>query len=157
VVVLAQPEQAAPHYPLPMELDTLTTLWGSTIFKFTTDHGAIPSLPRRAVLVAEDSTVESASAVSVVDGRPFPETPVVIAYKPVPGALTGTLVGSHPVGPGRLVFCQYRLTDRAAAGDAAACAILGDVLRWAAEPRPVMRREASNGLLTYSWTDEVAR
>ncbi|HEX2047028.1 MAG TPA: glycoside hydrolase family 2 TIM barrel-domain containing protein [Acidimicrobiales bacterium] len=162
VIVLAQPEQAAPHYPVPVELDTLTTVWGSTIFKFTTDHGAVPSLPRRAVLVAEDSTVLSGSAVSSVEGGPFPETPVVIAYKPVPGALTGTLLGSHPVGPGRLVFCQYRLTERAAAGDAAACAILGDVLGWASEPRPVMSREAltkddGRRLLSYSWTEEVAR
>jgi hypothetical protein len=160
VVVLAQPGAAAGHYPVPVELTELTSVWGSTIFKFTTDHGAIPSLPRRAVLVAEDSTVQSGSAVSKVDGRPFPETPVVIAYKPVPGALTGTLLGSHPVGPGRLVFCQYRLTDRAAAGDAAACALLGNVLRWAADPRPVMARQDSSTadgrrVLTYSWADEV--
>ena len=96
------------------------------------------------------------------DGEPFPETPVVIAYKPVPGAMTGTVLGSHAVGPGRLVFCQYRLAAGAAAGDAAACAILGDVLRWAALPRPVMRREAmpmADGrrtLLAYSWTPDVA-
>jgi hypothetical protein len=60
------------------------------------------------------------------------------------------------------VFCQYRLTDRAAAGDAAACALLGNVLRWAAEPRPAMARRDSVGsdgrrVLTYSWADEVAR
>ncbi|MDQ4069496.1 MAG: hypothetical protein M3203_08540 [Actinomycetota bacterium] len=162
VVVLAQPPEAAAHYPVPVTLDALTTLWGSTIFRFTTDHGAIPSLPRRAVLVAEDSTVQSSSAVSEVDGRPFPDTPVVIAYKPVPGALTGTVLGSHPVGPGRLVFCQYRLTDRAAAGDAAACALLGEVLRWAAVPRPVLRKQpevTADGrrLVAYSWSDEVAR
>ena len=87
---------------------------------------------------------------------------MVIAYKPVPGALTGTLLGSHPVGPGRLVFCQYRLTDRASAGDAAACAILGDVLRWASEPRPVMARASltkddGRRLVAYSWRDQVAR
>jgi hypothetical protein len=162
VVVLAQAEQAGAHYPVPVDLDALTSVWGSTIFKFTTDLGAIPSLPRRAVLVAEDSTVLSGSAVSTIDGRPFPETPVVIAYKPVPGALTGTLLGSHPVGPGRLVFCQYRLTERAAAGDAAACAILGDVVRWASEPRPVMARQTcaigdGRTLLAYSWSDQVAQ
>ncbi len=161
-MVLAQPAEAAPHYPVPVSLDALTTLWGSTIFRFTTDHGAIPNLPRRAVLVAEDSTVQSASAVSKVDGRAFPETPVVIAYKPVPGALTGTVLGSHPVGAGRLVFCQYRLTERAAAGDAAACALLGDVLRWAAHPRPVMQKQSAvmadgRSLLTYSWRGDVAR
>ena len=76
--------------------------------------------------------------------------------------MTGTVLGSHAVGRGRLVFCQYRLTDRAASGDAAACALLGDVLRWAAEPRPILRKEATvkddgRTLLAYSWTDEVAR
>ena len=162
VVVLAQRAEAAPDYPVPVELEALTTVWGSTVFRFTTDHSAVPSLPRRAVLVAEDSTVQSASVVSSVDGEAFPDTPVVIAYKPVPGAMTGTVLGSHQVGPGRLVFCQYRLTERAASGDAAACAILGDVLRWASEPRPVMRKRPSvkedgRMLIAYSWSDEVAR
>ncbi|HEX2118304.1 MAG TPA: glycoside hydrolase family 2 TIM barrel-domain containing protein [Acidimicrobiales bacterium] len=160
VVVLAQPAEAAPHYPVPVELEALTTVWGSTVFRFTTDHGAVPTLPRRAVLVAEDSTVQSASVVSRIQGGVFPDTPVVIAYKPVPGAMTGTVLGSHAVGPGRLVFCQYRLTDRAASGDAAACALLGDVLRWAAEPRPVLHKQATvkddgRTLLAYAWTDEV--
>jgi hypothetical protein len=162
VVVLAQPAEAAPHYPVAVELEALTTVWGSTVFRFTTDHGAIPSLPRRAVLVAEDSTVQSASVVSRIAGGAFPDTPVVIAYKPVPGAMTGTVLGSHAVGPGRLVFCQYRLTDRAASGDAAACALLGDILRWAAEPRPVLHKDErlkddGRTLVAYSWTDEVAQ
>jgi hypothetical protein len=162
VVVLAQGADAAAHYPVPVGLEALTTLWGSTVFKFTTDHGAIPSLPRRAVLVAEDSTVQSASVVTSVEGRPFPDTPVVIAYKPVPGALTGTMVGSHAVGPGRLVFCQYRLAERATTGDAAACSFLADVVRWAAEPRPVMARKTmvkddGRRLTAYSWTHGVAR
>jgi len=161
VVILAQPTEAAPHYPVPVELEALTSVWGSTVFRFTTDHGAVPTLPRRAVLVAEDSTVQSASVVSRVGDALFPDTPVVIAYKPVPGAMTGTVLGSHPVGAGRLVFCQYRLTDRAAAGDATACALLADVLRWAASPRPVMHRDDQvkddgRRLIAYSWTDEVA-
>ncbi|HVF73790.1 MAG TPA: glycoside hydrolase family 2 TIM barrel-domain containing protein, partial [Acidimicrobiales bacterium] len=161
VVILAQPEEAAQHYPLPVSLVTVATVWGSTQFHFTTDHGAVPSLPRRNVLVAEDSTIQAATVVGSVDGAPFPDTPVVIAYKPVPGALTGTVLGSHAVGRGRLVFCQYRLTDRAASGDAAACALLADILRWAAAPRPVMGREAvtkddGRQLFAYSWRDEAA-
>jgi len=161
VVVLAQPAEAAPHYPVPVDLQALTTVWGSTVFRFTTDHGAVPSLPRRAVLVAEDSTVQAATVLAQVDGRPFPDTPVVIAYKPVPGALTGTVLGSHAVGTGRLVCCQYRLAERAAAGDDAARSLLADVLHWAAEPRPVMARHAigkddGRRLLAYSWTDQVA-
>ncbi len=161
VVILAQPAEAASHYPVPVELEALTTVWGSTVFRFTTDHSAVPTLPRRAVLVAEDSTVQSANVLSRIEGDPFPDTPVVIAYKPVPGALTGTVLGSHQVGPGRLVLCQYRLTERAASGDAAACALLGDILRWASEPRPVMQKVPSvkddgRTLIAYSWREAVA-
>jgi hypothetical protein len=113
-------------------------------------------------MVAEDSTVQAADVLARVDGQPFPDTPVVIAYKPVPGAMTGTVLGSHAVGAGRLLFCQYRLAAGAAGGDAAACAILADVLRWAAVPRPVMTRhpivkDDGRALVSYSWSEQVAR
>jgi hypothetical protein len=162
VVILAQPMEAAAHYPVPVELEALTSVWGSTVFRFTTDHGAVPSLPRRTVLVAEDSTIQSANVVSRIDGRAFPDTPVVIAYKPVPGAMTGTVLGSHAVGAGRLVLCQYRLQKRAAAGGAAAGALLADVLRWAGETRPVMQKQPAvkddgRALVSYSWQELVAR
>lgn len=162
VVVLAQPAAGAAFYPVAVELEALTTVWGSTVFRATTDHGAIPSLPRRAVLAAEDSTVQAIDVMARVAGAPFPDTPVVIAYKSVPGALTGTVLGSHAVGPGRLVMCQYRLAAGAAAGDPVACALLADVLRWAARPRPVMCRrdilkDDGRTLMAYSWTDQVAQ
>ena len=162
VVILAQPMEAGTHYPVPLTLEALTSVWGSTVFRFSTDHGAVPSLPRRAVLVAEDSTVQSASVVSTIDGGPFPDTPVVIAYKPVPGAMTGTVLGSHAVGAGRLVFCQYRLRERAASGDAAACALLAEIMVWAGEPRPVMHKDESvkddgRALIAYSWQEATAR
>ncbi len=162
VLILAQPMEAAPHYPVALTLEALTSVWGSTVFKFTTDHGATPSLPRRAVLVGEDSSVGSGSVVSMIDGRPFPDTPVVIAYKPVPGAMTGTMLGSQAVGAGRLVFCQYRLRERAAAGDAAARALLADVMAWAGESRPVMHKEESvkedgRAFIAYSWDEVIAR
>ncbi|HSH23896.1 MAG TPA: glycoside hydrolase family 2 TIM barrel-domain containing protein [Acidimicrobiales bacterium] len=162
VVVLAQPIEAGPWYPVPVVMSQLATAWGSTDFRFSTDHGAIPSLPRRAVLVAEDSTVQARVVVASFDEEPFPDTPVIIAYKPVPGAMTGTVVGSHAVGPGRLVFCQYRLATGAASDDAAARALLADVLRWASRPRPVMARhdqlkDDGRRLVAYSWSDEVAR
>jgi hypothetical protein len=162
VVVLAQPVDAAPRYPIPVELRELTTVWGSTLFTFTTDHGAIPSLPRRAVLAAEDSTVHATSVVGRLGDAPFPDTPVVIAYKPVPGALTGTVVGSHGVGRGRLVFCQYRVAHRAAGGDVAALAVLGDLIRWATLPRPVVERQDivkddGRRLYNYYWLDEAGR
>ena len=162
VVILAQRVEAAGHYPVPVQLEALTSVWGSTVFRFTTDHGAVPALPRRAVLVAEDSTVQSASVLSRIDDRTFPDTPVVIAYKPVPGALTGTVLGSHAVGTGRLVFCQYRLAERSASGDDAACALLADLMGWAAEPRPVLHKAESvkddgRSLIAYSWQELVAR
>jgi hypothetical protein len=132
------------------------------VFQFTTDHGAIPSLPRRLVLVAEDSTIQATSAVVHVDGRPFPEVPVVVTYKPVPGAITGTVVGSHPVGAGRLVFCQYRLQEPAEAGDAAARAVLADLVAWAGRPRPVMAKEPTRmpdgrAQTFYTWQPGVGR
>jgi glycosyl hydrolase family 2 len=141
VLVLAQLPEAASSYPVQTTITAVETNWGSSVFHFTTDHGALASLPRRAVLTAEDSTVQARSIVSSVDGCPFPETPVVIAYKPVPWALTGTIVGCQPAGPGRLFFCQYQLAERAADGDAAAQAVLGDLLRWVAWPRKTLMRE----------------
>jgi hypothetical protein len=143
-------------------LQPLQTAWGSSVFHFTTDHGALPSLPRRNVLVGEDSTVHAGSVVTTVEGRRFPDTPVVIAYKPVPNAMVGTVVGSHQVGAGRLIFCQYRLCPSAARGDAAARAILADLLRWASHPRPIVRTDESRladgrrvARYSHSWT--VAR
>lgn len=138
VVVFAQDASAAEHFPIPVTFFAVQTEWGSSVFHFTTDHGALPSLPRRNVLVAEESTIQARSVVTSVAGGPFPETPVVIAYKPVPGAMTGTVVGSHPVGAGRLVFCQYRLVAAAARGDAAARALLADLVGWAAAERRLL-------------------
>jgi Glycosyl hydrolases family 2, TIM barrel domain len=144
VVVLAQLPQASAHYPVPIELRPVETVWGSSVFHFTTDSGALAALPRRNVLVAEDSTVQARSVVSQVDDGRFPEVPVVIAFKPVPDAMTGTVVGSHPVAAGRLVFCQYRLEHGAATGDAAAHALLADLVRWAALPRPRLEDESTH-------------
>jgi len=141
VLVLAQPPEASSSYPVQTVITAVETKWGSSVFHFTTDHGALASLPRRAVLTAEDSTVQARSVVSSVDGSQFPETPVVIAYKPVPWALTGTIVGCQPSGRGRLFFCQYLLADRAKVGDAAAQAVLGDLLRWLVLPRRALTRE----------------
>jgi hypothetical protein len=62
----------------------------------------------------------------------WPEITVVGAFKPVPDPLAGPVVGALPVGPGRLILCQYRLGDPAGKGDPAAQAILGDLLGWAA-------------------------
>jgi Glycosyl hydrolases family 2, TIM barrel domain/Glycosyl hydrolases family 2, sugar binding domain/Glycosyl hydrolases family 2 len=141
VLVLAQGPEQGVHFPLPVELTPVATKWGSSVFHFTTYEGPVTALPRRAVLVAEDSTVQARSVVSEIEGAAFPDTPVVIAYKPVPSPMTGTVVGAHPVGRGLLILCQYRLTEPALRGDAAALALLADLLRWAAEPRRVLVKE----------------
>jgi hypothetical protein len=119
-------------------------------------------VPRRNVLVAEDSTIQARGVVVRVGNDPFPDTPLVIAYKPVPGAVTGTVVGSHQVGPGRVVFCQYRMCAGAAKGDPAARALLADLIRWASQPRPTLVVEASRladgrRVARYSHTPTVAR
>jgi hypothetical protein len=182
VVILAQPESAAAHYPISVDLDAVETGWGSSVFQFTTGQSALPSFPRRDILVAEDATIRARSVVTRIDGEAFPDTPVVIAYKqeprpapephtdpqpqphtqPAPGAVIGTMVGSHPVGPGRLVFCQYRLCAAAATGDAAARALLADLIRWASQPRPTLIAEATRladgrQVARYSHTLTVAR
>jgi hypothetical protein len=141
VLVLAQEPANAQHYPVATRLVAVETAWGSSVFHFTTDSGALPSMPRRNVLVAEESTVQARSVVAQVGDGAFPDEPVVIAYKPVPGSLTGTVVGSQAVGASRLLLCQYRLVARAAAGDAAAGALLADLVTWAAAPRPGTRIE----------------
>jgi hypothetical protein len=141
VVVLAQQPGAEEHYPVPTRLMAIKTKWGSSVFHYTTDSGALASLPRRNLLVGEDSTVQALSVFVEVAGAVFPTEPVVIAYKPMPGAVTGTVVGLHRVGPGRLVMCQYRLVRPAASGDAAARALLADLVRWAAEPRPSLHTD----------------
>jgi hypothetical protein len=141
VVVLAQRPEAGAAYPVPADIVDVETVWGSTVFHFTTDSGALPSLPRRAVLVAEDSTIQATSIVVRLGGEAWPDVPEVIAYKPAPNAVTGRIVGSHRVGLGRLIVCQYRLVEPALAGDPAALAVLGDLVSWAADPPPRMARE----------------
>jgi hypothetical protein len=162
VLVLAQPPEAVGHYPLPVRFERVGTAWGSSVFQFTTDAGAIPSLPRRAVLVAEDSNIQATSAIVQLDGRSFPDTPVVVAYKPVPNPVTGTILGSHAALGGRLVFCQYRLCAGAAAGDVVARAVLADLVRWVASPRAVMDKETiskddGRRLTFYTWSEQAAR
>jgi hypothetical protein len=132
VVVLAQEGDAAAHYPVPVEVAEVATAWGSTVFHFTCDQRALPSLPERAVLAGEDATVVPTHLLTRLGNGTWPETCVVGAFKPVPDPLAGPVVGAGPVGNGRLVTCQYRLAEPARRGDPAALAILGDLLRWAA-------------------------
>ena len=132
VVVLAQDDKAAGFYPVAVGMAEVATAWGSTVFHFTCDQRALPSLPERAVLAGEDATVVPTHLLTRVGDGTWPATTVVGAFKPVPDPLAGPVVGAGPVGPGRLVTCQYRLAEPARRGDPAALAILGDLLRWAA-------------------------
>jgi hypothetical protein len=142
VIVLAQPVDAAGHYPLPVEMMAVETVWGSSVFDFTTESGLLPSFPRRNVLAAEESTVQALSVVTRIEGVPFPSEPVVIAYKPVPAGITGTVVGRHVGATGTVLFCQYRLCAGPAAGNAVAAALLADLVRAAATPVPELHAEA---------------
>jgi hypothetical protein len=137
VIILAQEPPAATHYPVPVQMAPLATAWGSSIFRFTNDEGWIPSLPRRKVLTTEDSTINPGHVIVGINHHPLPDNPIVLAYKPAPAPLTGTVVGCTSVGPGRLIFCQYRLSKPAAAGDPAACAVLADLIR---APQRMARR-----------------
>ncbi len=162
VVVLAQPVSAAPHYPLPVVLGEHGTGWGPTPFRFTTGSDAIPSLPRRRVLVTEDATIHPAAVVTRFGNEPLPRWPVVVSFRPPPALSAGTVVGAHGVDRGRLVVCQYRLVEPAASADAAALAILGDLLTWAASDEPEMVAEdvvRSDGrrLTRYSWPNGSGR
>jgi hypothetical protein len=141
VVILAQQPDAAQHYPLPATLVPTLTKWGSSVFNFTTDHGGLPSLPRRAMLAGEDATVQATSVLTRLGGDPWPDVPLVVAYKPVPNQVVGTVVGAHRVGRGWVVACQYRLAARVVAGDPAAGALLADLVRFATDPPRGMRAE----------------
>jgi len=159
VLVLEQPPEAAFVYPVDVEVVPVGTMWGSSVFHFTTDGSPLSSLPRRAVLVAEDSTIQARSAFAAFGGAPFPTNPIVIAYKSEPNPMTGTIVGSHAVGSGTMIVCQYRVAEGAAAGDAAAAALLADLVRWAQRAGPRFDRklaDAGDGreLLVYSFPED---
>jgi hypothetical protein len=134
VVVLAQDAVAARHYPVTAVLEPLAIGWGPSVFHFTTEQADLPSLPPQTVLTTEDVTVKPTAILTRLGHETWPPTLLVGAYKPEPAPLQGTVVGALPVGPGRLLVCQYRLADAAAAGDPAALAILADLLRWGATP-----------------------
>ncbi|MCP9487060.1 MAG: hypothetical protein MSC30_14510 [Gaiellaceae bacterium MAG52_C11] len=145
VVVLAQPPESAARYPCAVEISPVGTRWGSSVFHFTTDESPLSSLPRRAMLVGEDSTIQATSMVTAFGGLPFPSHPVVIAYKPEPDAMTGTVVGAHDVAAGTMIVCQYRIAERAAARDTAATSLLADLVEWAQRPHRFGRERADVG------------
>jgi hypothetical protein len=133
VLVLAQHWEAARWFPLPVAIKAVDTRWGGSIFCFTTAASPFAAFPAADVLVGEDATVHARDLVTGVADGVFPEQTLVARFNA--RGTTGTLVGSHPCGRGRLVFCQYRLARQAAAGDPAAQSLLADLVRLA-QPHP---------------------
>lgn len=140
VLVLAQPWETGLLYPVPFRIRAIDTRWGGSIFQFTTADSELRAFPPRTVFLGEDATFHARGVVVEVDGRPLPEQPMVVRYNP--RGNTGTLVGAHRVGGGRLVFCQYELSRRALAGDAAARALLADLVAIAVTEPALPRRSA---------------
>jgi Glycosyl hydrolases family 2, TIM barrel domain/Glycosyl hydrolases family 2, sugar binding domain/Glycosyl hydrolases family 2 len=136
-LVLAQTAGAAHRYPVPAAITPVGTGWGSSVFHFTTDHDGLPSLPRRAVLTVEDLTVKPDGVLARLGEDHWPAETIVGAYKPAPDPARGTVVGACPAGAGRLLVCQFRLAERAAAGDPTARALLADLVRLTASPAAV--------------------
>ena len=140
VLVLAQPWEVGPWYPAPTRFKEVETRWGSCAFTFTTGRGGLSAFPHAGVVAGEDATFHARAALVEIDGDRFPEQPLVARYNPQ-GTL-GTLVGSHPVGRGRLLFCQFRLERPALAGDVAARALLADLVRLAVREPAAAGRSA---------------
>jgi hypothetical protein len=129
VLLLAQHWDAARWFPLSVAIRPVDTRWGGSIFCFTTEASRLAAFPVADVLVGEDATLHARDLVTGVAGGTFAEQTLVARFNP--RGTTGTLIGSHPCGRGRLVFCQYRLARPAAAGDPAAQSLLADLVRLA--------------------------
>jgi hypothetical protein len=138
VLVLAQDADRARHLPIPAELTDVATAWGSTPFLFTTGELAVPSLPPATVL-----STEPMSIVPDAVWTRLGDDPLVVAgmWKPFPDEIAGTVVGEAQVGPGRLVVCQFPLAAGLREGDPMASAVLADLLRHLAAPRPGLRAD----------------
>ena len=139
VLVLAQQPPAARHLPLPAGLETTPSELPAPV-RFTTGHHAVASLPRARVLSFEDAAMRPDAVFDRLGSGPW-ASEVAVGMLSADGTIRGTVVGAHDVGPGRLIVCQFRLAEPAAAGHAGAIALLADLLRWAAAPRRPFERE----------------
>ena len=136
MLLLAQEPDAAQHLPFAATLSWLGTGWddsddagwGSSAYRFTTVTPWLASLPDATVVTIEDTTVPPRCVYTSIRGLSWPDTTALGVYKPAPNPLQGALIGEMVVGAGRLVFCQLPLTEAVVAGDAAAAALLDDLL-----------------------------
>jgi hypothetical protein len=142
VLVLAQDAYQAGHLPVEAELTAVATAWGSTPFLYTTGELAVPSLPPNTVLTTEPMPIVPDAVWTRLGDGAYP--PVVVAgmWKPFPDEIAGTVVGELPVGPGRLVVCQFPLVQAVRRGDPMATAVLADLLRHLAAPASGLRSSA---------------
>jgi hypothetical protein len=131
-LLLAQDVEGPLPLPADLSLTSLETAWGSTPFIFTTTEPALPSLPAATVLATELLSA-APDYIYGETGGAFAGQTAVGVLKPPPGPLTGTAVGRLHAGGGLLTLCQLLLVDNGCAGDPLAVALLGDLLRWAAD------------------------
>ena len=139
VLVLAQEPNTTWGLPIATRLETVP-LGESTSIRFTTDHHALASLPRHRVLSIEDAAMLPNALFTRLGNGPWADE-VAIGVLSVDGLVRGTVVGAQQVGRGRLIVCQLRLAEPAAAGHPGARALLADLLRWAVMPQRRLVRE----------------
>jgi hypothetical protein len=160
VLVLAQSPDAAAFLPVQAELETAAVGREPPIL-VTTDSGALPALPRRAVLGPEIGAATAGATYRVLGDPSSPRTPVVLAVHPTGEADDTVVVGEVGVARGRLLVCQLRLAEPAMAGDPGARAVLRDLVRWAAaEGPPVVAertRKDDGRHITFYWLGRSER
>ncbi|MDQ6686313.1 MAG: hypothetical protein M3Z50_01650 [Actinomycetota bacterium] len=132
VMCLAQPVTAAAHLPVAATAVNIATEWGSTPFLFTTGDPALSAFGPRRVLTTEALSIAPEVVWTQLDGSPWAPRTLVGLFKPYPGALTGTLIGSIPVGAGRLWLCQLPVVSAAERGRRVADSLLAELLTLAA-------------------------
>jgi hypothetical protein len=138
-LVLAQEPRESREFPLPACLEALPPT-GSRPVRFTTGHQALTSLPRSSLLSFEDAAIMPNAVFTRLGSGPW-AADVAVGVLAADGSLRGTVVGAHNVGAGRLIVCQLRLAEPAAAGHPGAGAVLAVLLHWAVAHPPPFRRE----------------
>jgi len=132
VVVLAQDASAAALLPFgAASAVDIRTEWGSTPFVFATGEAGVTAFPHAEILAAQALTVMPTTIWTDLDGTPWADRTIIGLYKPYPGELIGTVLGSRAVGAAQIWLCQLPLTRPAADGDPLALSILADLLRLA--------------------------
>ncbi|WP_344619812.1 hypothetical protein, partial [Dactylosporangium salmoneum] len=128
VLVLAQGVAGAAHLPVPATAVDLATEWGSLPNVFAAAEPVLRALRPGTVVTTELLSVTAEVVYTTLAGRDWPQHTAVGVYKPLPGRVTGTVVGALDVHLGRLWLCQLPLVDAVLEGDPTALATLADLL-----------------------------